>query len=85
MTQYEPRWYWCELVDTSDVPAEPDWSKVPPEKLSVVRAAWGRKSLGKSSRVQLWGPQIWIYERLPGIEVRRVIGPVESQQHPEAA
>lgn len=66
MSAYEARWYWCEI---SEAPHdEPDWSKIPEEKREMVRERW-EKANRITARWKLWGPQIPLYQRTPGMEV----------------
>ena len=64
MSEYEPRWYWCNLVDGYEAENEPDWSKVPEDRRERVRTAWQNKT-ATAQRVKLWGPQIAWYQRQP--------------------
>jgi hypothetical protein len=63
--EYEARWYLCDLQDSSITDEEPDWSKVPADKRERVRRAWLAKQKPYAERVDLWGPQIPFFEKMP--------------------
>lgn len=74
---YDARWYWCDLTDGYELDelVEPDWSRVPEDRRERVRENWrrGQEKMLQPQRVQLWGPQIPFYLRLPKYRVS-VIG-----------
>lgn len=63
-TPYGARWYWCDVLDASEVAEEPDWSRVPEAKRAIVRQRWLEKA-APVQRTQLWGPQISFFQSLP--------------------
>lgn len=68
MADLEPRWYWCDMVDSNDIPEPPDFSKVPEERRAGVRERWLNTNAPEPERWKLWGPQVDHYRRM-GFEV----------------
>ena len=64
-------------MDIEDVPDEPDWEKIPPERREIVRANWHERSKPEPRRWKLWGPQIETYANGRGFEVE-VLGPCDQ-------
>lgn len=67
MTDYAEQWYWCDVVDgfAAEEVAEPQWEKIPAERVERVRRNWEaqRAKALEPVRCQMWGPQIPWYQR----------------------
>jgi len=66
-------WFWCDIVDTEDR-VEPDWSKVPEDRRALIRQRWEANTTPAPKRWKLWGPQIHMYLKMPGIASVVVVG-----------
>lgn len=81
-SQLEQCWYWCLIVDLDDRPEEPLWDRVPEERRATVQAQWLARTAPEPRRWKIWGPQIEMYRRMPGIESVTVIESVSNPTEP---
>lgn len=65
---YEERWYVCDLIDSSDIPSPPDFSKIPEDRRGEVLERWEKSNIPQGETWKLWGPQIEGYRKM-GFEV----------------